>query len=179
MTETTATPRKSNVLFIIVVVVLIAALAVEGYLYLRPSKARAKPQSGERPIKAQAAIVASTFSGQKIEEFGDSNAPILVEFYAPLVLEWHQKTIGLLRDYDKKHPGRIHVKLMPMGKSECDEEMTKRGYTCAVIFVNGKNDYTLPNGKKVELYQRPNEPDSTYNSEDVITIINELSVKGK
>jgi hypothetical protein len=177
MSETPAKPKKKSGLFLAVVVVLIAALAVEGYLLLKPRPA--KETAAKRPIEAQAAIVSSTFSGQKIEEFGDSNAPIKVELYAPLVLEWHQKTIGLLREYDKKHPGKIHVKLMPMGKSECDEEMAKRGYTCAVLFVNGKVDYTLPDGKKVEFYQWPNHPNSTYNSEDVITVIDELVKKGK
>lgn len=66
---------------------------------------------------------------------------------------------------------------MPMGQAECDADMQKRGFTCAVIFINGKNDFTLPNGKKVELYQRPNQSTSTYNSEDVITILDQMANK--
>ncbi len=165
---TQATPaRRSNTAFVIVVVVLLAALAVEGYILTRP-----KPNA-DRPAEAQQAIASSS---NRIETFGDKNAPIKVEFYAPLTLEWHQKTIGLLRDYDKAHPGEIFVTLMPMGNSECDQSIQKRGLTCAAIFINGKNEFTLPNGKKVELYQRPNQKvGSTYNSEDVITILDQMA----
>jgi len=170
--------KRSNTSFIIIVVMLVAALAVEGYLLLRPSLSRAR-----RPAEAQAAIMAG--QSQPIEEIGDPKAGIQVEFYAPLTLEWHQQTIALLRDYDRKHPGRIHARLMPMGRSDCDAEMQQRGFTCAVIFVKQRrpdgswgepsNRFTLPDGRQVELYQRPNQSDSTYKSEDVIAILDQLA----
>jgi hypothetical protein len=160
--------KQSSPLFLIVVVVLVAALGAEAFYLMRPK------QVVVRPDEAKAAIEEGP---DKIEYFGDKSAPIKIEFYAPLALEWHQKTIGLLRDYDKKHPGRISVKLMPMGLGECDEEMVKRGFTCAVIFINGKHEFILPNGKKVDLQKKPNAGDeSFYNSEDVITIIDKTKV---
>jgi hypothetical protein len=64
---------------------------------------------------------------------------------------------------------------MPMGNSECDQEMEKRGYSCAVLFINGKTEFTLPDGRDVMLEKKPNFADSFYNSEDAITIIDELS----
>lgn len=155
-----APQKRSNAAFIVVVVVLLAALGVEGYILTRP-----KPT---RPEEAQRAIAAAS---NKIETFGEKSAPIKIEFYAPLTLEWHQKTIGLLKAYDKAHPGQIYATLMPMGRSDCDQTMQKRGYTCAVIFINGKTEFTLPTGKKVTLEKKPNTADSFYNSEDVITII--------
>ncbi|MFB3881965.1 MAG: hypothetical protein ACE149_11930 [Armatimonadota bacterium] len=158
--------KKTNLPFIAIVVVLVAALAVEGYVVLRPRHSRAR-----RPTEALQAIASSS---NKIETFGEKSAPIKIEFYAPLTLEWHQKTIGLLRAYNEKHPGAIFVTLMPMGNADCDQAIQKRGVTCAAIFVNGKNEFTLPDGRKVELYQRPNQSTSTYNSEDVITILDQL-----
>jgi len=166
MSESTSAPKKSSSLFLIVVVVLVAALGVEAFLLMRP-----KPK--QRPAEAQQAIAAG--ASQKVETFGESEAPIKVDFYAPLVLEWHRKTIGLLRQYDAEHPGRIYVRLMPMGQPECDAEIQGRGVTCAVIFINGENEFTLPDGRKVELYQRPNQSTSTYNSEDVIALLEEMS----
>jgi hypothetical protein len=160
---------NSNAGFIIIVIMLVAALAAEGYVLLRPSYSRAR-----RPAEALQAIASSS---NKIETFGDKSAPIKIEFYAPLTLEWHKKTIGLLREYDRKHPGAIFVTLMPMGNSECDQAIQKRGVTCAAIFINGKNDFTLPSGKKIELYQRPNQSTSTYDSEDVITVLDHLTAK--
>ncbi len=165
MSESAASRRRRVPVFEMVVAVLVLALVAEGFVLLKP-----KP---ERPAEAQQAISAG--QTQKVESFGEESAPIKIEFYAPLVLEWHQQTIGLLRKYNEDHPGRIFVKLMPMGQTECDADMQKRGYTCAVIFINSKNDFTLPDGKKVELYQRPNQSTSTYNSEDVITILDQLS----
>jgi len=165
MTETTQPRRRGGLAFAIIVIVLVAALGAEAVLLLR-----GKPG---RPQEAQEAIARG--SAAPVETFGDSNAPIQIDFYAPLVLEWHQKTIGLLRDYDQKHPGRVHVKLMPMGNSDCDTEMQKRGFTCAVIFINGKKDFTLPDGKQVMLEKKPNWADAFYDSEDVITIIDQLA----
>ncbi len=164
-----AVKKRSNPLFIVIVVVLVAALGVEGFYLTRPKQAVARPDIAQRAIAS---------GPDEIEYFGTEKAPIEIEFYAPLALEWHQKTIGLLRDYDKEHPGRIYVKLMPMGNGECDGEMVKRGFTCAVIFINGKHDFTLPDGKKVDLQKKPNAGDeSFYNSEDVITVIETLRPK--
>jgi hypothetical protein len=169
MTEAVPTRKKSNAAFAVIVVVLVAALAAEGYLLTRP-----KPKA-DRPTAALQAIASSS---NKIETFGRESAPIKIEFYAPLTLEWHQKTIGLLREYDKTHPAAILVTLMPMGNSDCDQTIQKRGVTCAVIYINGKNQFALPDGRKVELYQRPNQTvGSTYNSEDVITILDQLSAE--
>jgi len=164
-------PRKSNRLFLVVVIVLVAALAIEAALLLRPKQA-GRPATQDVAKRAEA--IAS--GPNEIETFGQATAPIKIEFYAPLVLEWHKKTIGLLREYDQQHPRRILVKLMPMGNSACDEEMTKRGFTCAVIFVNGQHEFALPNGKKVDLQKKPNTEDSFYNSEDVTTVLDHLKV---
>jgi hypothetical protein len=148
---------------------LIAALAVEAALLLRP---RTTGRPAPADAKARAEAIAE--GPNAVEVFGQDSAPIKVEFYAPLVLEWHQKTIGLLRDYDAKYPGRIQVKLMPMGDSACDTEMTKRGFSCAVVFINGRHEFILPNGKQVDLQKKPNTEDSFYHSEDVITVLDQI-----
>ena len=175
MTE--AGPRgKSNAAFVIIVIVLVAALAVEGFILTRPKPKTNRP-FGSAQGKPAAALQAIASSSNKIETFGEKSAPIKIEFYAPLTLDWHKKTIGLLREYDRKHPGAIFVTLMPMGNSECDQAIQKRGVTCAAIFINGKNDFILPDGKKIELYQRPNQSTSTYSSEDVVAILDQLAAK--
>ena len=157
------TPKKKiSPWFVMAVVVLLAAVAVEAVLIARPKR----PKEAEEAIKAGA--------GSQVETFGQASAPIKIEFYAPLVLAWHVKTIGLLREYDKQKPGRIYVKLMPMGNSECDAEMIQLGFACAVVFINGEHEFTLPNGKKVDLQKKPNTSDSFYNSEDVITVLDHL-----
>lgn len=166
MTQPASARRRSSPLFAVVVLILVAALVVEAYLYFRP-------KAGEPPPEALAAIAGG--ASQKIETIGDPSGSIKLRFYAPLSLDWHQKTIGLLREYDEQHPGRIHVTLMPKGLEECDEEMN---YSCAVIYINGEDEFALPDGRQVTLEKRPNESYSTYNSEDVITIIEQLSQDG-
>jgi hypothetical protein len=167
MTNLRSAPRRSSLLFTVAVAVLVAVLAAEAFLVLRPKPAR--------PPEAQRAIAEGS---NEIVTFGQPSAPMKVELYAPLTLEWHQRTIELLRQYDQAHPGRIHVTLMPMGRSDCDTEMEKRGHTCATLFINGKTEFTLHSGKKVTLEKRPNAADSFYNSEDVITILDQLWGKG-
>lgn len=160
-------PRKRRgPLFGVLVLILLTTLAVEAYLLLRPKQ----PQ---RPPEAQRAILEN--EGQKAEVFGDSSAPIGVRLYAPLALDWHQKTIGLLREYDDEYPGRIQVRLMPMGDPACDEEMHDEGYACATILINGESTFTLPDGRTVTLEKKPNTATSSYNSEDVIAILDRLA----
>jgi len=159
-------PRKgrSGVIFGVAVAALLVILGAEAVLFMGASgkNRTAAPGKITRLKEADEAINAS--AAAKIETFGDPEAKIQIEFYAPLPLAWHQKTIGLLRDYDKKHPGRIHVTLLPMGNSEADTKMEKRGFTCAVIMINGEYQFTLPDGREVELH-RPVPPPSPKASE--------------
>jgi hypothetical protein len=160
--------KRSGLWFSLIVVVLVVALALEGFVvFVVPKGVSPWDYLKQKDAK-------SAGKSDPISYFGDKAAPIKIEFYAPLVLEWHRKTIGLLRDYDTKHPKQISVKLMPMGNAECDKEMVSRGFTCAVIFINGQHEFTLPNGKKVDLQKKPNTTDSFYNSEDVITILDSM-----
>jgi hypothetical protein len=171
MNEQGSAKKKSGPLFVVIVVLLVAALAVEGYLLTRPKK-----QGMARLAVADEAIAAG--ERQEVETFGDPDAATKIEFYAPLVLPWHQETIRLLRAHDEQHPGRIEVTLMPMGQPECDETIQARGYTCAIILINGENRFTLPDGREVTLEKRPNEPTSGYNSADVITILEHMPQDG-
>ncbi len=64
---------------------------------------------------------------------------------------------------------------MPMGHAESDTEMQNRGFSCAVVLINDENRFTLPGGREVKLFKRPNQSTSTYNSEDVITVLEQLA----
>ncbi len=163
MTGTTRAGKRSSLGFTIAVVVLIAALAVEAFIYFRPRRNQAPPEA--REAIAQGASL-------RVETFGDQSATVEITLYAPLTLAWHEKTIDLLRNYNEEHPGRIHVTLMPKGLAECDEEMD---YSCAVLLINGESEFTLPDGREVLLEKRPNESYSTYDSEDVVTILDALT----
>jgi hypothetical protein len=154
-------------LFIVVAVVLLAVLCAEAYLLLRSRRTGGV----WRPAEARAAMGRGP---KKAETLGDPSAPVQVKLWAPLTLEWHQKTIALLREYESENPGRIHAEFMPMGAAECDTEMQNLGYVCATLLVNGENEFTLPDGREVTLTKRPNESYSFYNSADVITIIEQL-----
>lgn len=173
MSENQSTPKRGNsVFFYLIVVVLLAIIGYQVYVW-QQTPTQVTPI--ERPGAAKNAI---KNADQTITTFGTPSAAIKIEFYAPLTLEWHKKTIGLLKDYDKKNPGRIFVTLMPMGNSKCDDEMNAKGYQCATILINDQNDFTLPKGRKVTLTKRPNtQSDSFYNSEDVITIIDQMLKK--
>lgn len=164
------TPKKKvSPWFVFAVVTLLTVLAVEGVMISRPGK----PQLTNQADKAERDKAIAEGPNQT-ETFGEESAPVKIEFYAPLALEWHQKTIGLLREYDQQRPGRIYVELMPMGNAECDQEMLGRGFGCAVIFIDGEHEFTLPEGRKVDLQKKPNAEGSFYNSEDVVTVLENL-----
>ena len=53
--------------------------------------------------------------------------------------------------------------------------MHDRGFSCAVILINEEYEFALPEGRTVALQKRPNQATSTYNSEDVITVLDHLA----
>jgi hypothetical protein len=169
MTQNTPSRRGSSPVFAVVVIVLVVALGVEAFVYFRPSASRVPPEA------RQAVAAGAT---EPIETFGDASAPIEIKFYAPLTLEWHVRTIGLLREYDEKYPGRIYVHLMPMGNPAADEEMRGKEFSCAAILINEENEFTLPDGAAVTLEKRPRDESystGSYRSEDVITILDQMA----
>ena len=169
MTQRTPSRRGSSPIFAVVVIVLVVALGVEAFVYFRPSASRVPPEA------RQAVAAGAT---EPIETFGDASAPIEIKFYAPLTLDWHVRTIGLLRQYDEENPGRIYVHLMPMGNPAADEEMRGKGFSCAAILINEENQFTLPDGAAVTLEKRPRDESystGSYRSEDVITILDQMA----
>lgn len=170
MNELKLKQKAGGVLYTATVAILALALAALTAIVLRNQFVK-PPRPPDEALWA--------IRNDPVTYIGEKTAPTKVELYAPLMLEWHQKTIGLLRDYDKQHPGKIYVTLMPMGNTDCDAVMSKRGFTCAVVFINGQHEFLLPNGRKVDLQKRPNNGDaSTYNSEDVIAVLEGLKPAG-
>ena len=52
--------------------------------------------------------------------------------------------------------------------------MHDQGYTCAVVLVNGESEFEVSGKGTVLLQKRPNQLGSTYDSEDVIAVIDML-----
>jgi hypothetical protein len=133
---------------------------------------RTEPPSGGAPAPA-----AGKAEAVKAEPGpAKPTAPLLkVELYVPLGPECHRKTQDLVKKYAAEHPGKIEVVILPMGNLRKDQEMKARGITCATILVGGKFEFDLPDGsggsRHVVFSHKPNEPDSTYRSEDVIAAV--------
>ncbi|MCC6445781.1 MAG: hypothetical protein IT210_20295 [Armatimonadetes bacterium] len=106
----------------------------------------------------------------EIKRVGDRSAKVVVEFYGPLDTEWHQKTINLIDQVIAQNKGRVRMELLPMGNEKADTQIGKRGYHCATILINGKRDFKIKE-RGVSLTQKPNDPASSYKSEDVPVII--------
>jgi len=107
-------------------------------------------------------------------DLGSPGAKILVKMFAPVDTECHQKTAKLLRDRAAKEPERVRVQIFDMRTAAGREEMRRERLTCATVLVNNRYRFVLegPTGKReVSLHHRPNEPVSSYHSEDVIAVI--------
>jgi hypothetical protein len=110
------------------------------------------------------------------EDLGSPKAKILVKLMAPLQAECHQKTAQLLRDLAAREPQRVRVQVFDMRTPSGRQEMSRERLTCATVLVNNRDEFTIegPSGSRKLLFQhKPNEPNSPYNSEDVITIVDQ------
>jgi hypothetical protein len=80
----------------------------------------------------------------------------------------------LLRDFAAREPDRVRIQLFDMKSVAGREEMRKERLSCATVLVNNRFEFTLdgPSGKRqVALQHHPNDPTSSYNSEDVISVV--------
>ncbi|MCC6444278.1 MAG: hypothetical protein IT210_12595 [Armatimonadetes bacterium] len=114
--------------------------------------------------------------GGKAQEFGDKNAKIVVDAIVPTDTECHQKTVQLLEGFVKKHPKDVYVKVHNLHSPSGEQAKSKFGVTCATVLINGKYEFEA-NGKHLIFSKKPNDPGSPYQSEDVVTVL-EQQLKG-
>ena len=105
-------------------------------------------------------------------DLGSPEAKVLVKLLAPLQHECHQKTVELLKELAAREPERVRVQVFDMADREGmgRKEMLRERTMCATVLVNNRYEFTLGE-RKVVLSHKPNEPKSTYNSEDVIAVV--------
>lgn len=108
------------------------------------------------------------------EDLGKPTARILVKMLAPLATDCHRKTAQLLRDLAAREPDRVRVQIFDMQTPDGRKEMSRERLNCASVLVNNRVQFTIgtPTGERQVLFQhRPNEANSVYHSEDVITVV--------
>jgi len=107
-------------------------------------------------------------------ELGSENAKILVKMFAPLITGCHRETVELLKEFSKREPERVRIQIFDMGYPKGRAEATREKLTCATVLVNNRLEFTIAGPekeRKVALYRRPGSARATYESEDVITVI--------
>ncbi len=107
-------------------------------------------------------------------DLGSPKARILVKMFAPFGPECHTKTADLLKELAEREPERVRVQLFHMRGTSGQQELRRERLSCATVLVNNRYEFTLvePDGeRKVVLSHRPNEPSSSYRSEDVIAVV--------
>ena len=107
-------------------------------------------------------------------DLGSRDAKVLVKMFAPLGrAECHQKTAELLTELAERDGERVRVQIHDMTQAAGREEMQRERIRCATVFVNNRFVFTLEGTegtRRVVLSHNPNEPQSTYKSEDVIAV---------
>ena len=105
---------------------------------------------------------------------GSPQAQVLVKMLAPLAPACHQETARLLRDLAGREPERVRVQVFDLSGAAGRQEATRERLHCATVLVNNQYQFTLSGAgepREVQLYRRPNYPNSTYNSPDVIAVV--------
>lgn len=108
-------------------------------------------------------------------DIGSPEAKVLVKMYAPRGPACHQKTVELLKDLAAREPERVRVQIFDMARGPRGRaEMRRERIQCATVLVNNRMEFTLEGdegAREVVLSHKPNEERSTYNSEDVIAVV--------
>ncbi|MCC6442131.1 MAG: hypothetical protein IT210_01605 [Armatimonadetes bacterium] len=128
----------------------------------------------KKALIALALGILSLLPALAAEEMGNKDAKVIVKAFLPTQVDCHRKTINILKDIAQKDPDRVYIRIYELRTDESNREIQKYNLSCASVFVNDKNQFRIDrNGKPVsiEMTHKPNEPDSTYNSEDVQEVI--------
>ncbi len=108
------------------------------------------------------------------EDLGSPEAQVLVKMLAPAGIDCHRTTAVLLREVAEREGERVRVQIFDMQRPEGRREMLRERLRCATVLVNNRMTFALEGeegAREVVLSHKPNEELSTYNSEDVITVI--------
>jgi hypothetical protein len=109
-------------------------------------------------------------------DLGSAEAKILVKMFAPLAPECHRTTADLLKELAEREPERVRVQIFNMMTRPGQAEMRRERLRCATVLVNNRYEFTLqtPDGpREVAFHHRPNGPKASYNSEDVIALVDQ------
>ena len=108
------------------------------------------------------------------QDLGNRQARLLVKAFLPLEVPCHAETLKILREMAQQEKARLRVQVIAMRSPAGQAEMQRDGLTCATVLVNNRMSFDLPSGTSVRnviLSHKPNDPDSTYQSEDVRAVI--------
>lgn len=121
--------------------------------------------------------MAGSGMGRGGNRLGNKDAKVIIEASIPLEVDCHSKTVKLLKALVQEEPQRVYVKILNHSSPEGLALAGQHGISCASVFVNGQFKFDLQDPQSqirhVEFWHRPNDPDSSYHSEDVIDAVNE------
>jgi len=109
-------------------------------------------------------------------KLGSPNAKVKVQAFVVTSAECHQKTVDLLKKVAQSDPDRVYVEIYELHSPAASQVMASKGVTCATVFVNDRDKYTINRGGQkveIEMTKKPNDPGSSYNSEDVPLVIDQ------
>jgi len=107
-------------------------------------------------------------------DLGSPRAKVLVKFFAPMQSDCHRQTADLLQGIAADEPDKVRVQIFDATEPAARQEMARERLTCATVLVNNRYQFALDqNGtnRAVELAHRPNTPQSSYNSEDALAVV--------
>lgn len=105
---------------------------------------------------------------------GSPQAKVLVKMLVPLAPACHQETARLLRELAARELQGVRVQIFDQSGAAGRQESNRERLHCATVLVNNRYQFTLSGAeepREVQLYRRPNYPSSTYNSQDVIAVV--------
>lgn len=110
-------------------------------------------------------------------DIGSPSAKVLVKMFAPLHADCHRKTADLLGAIAQQEPDKVRVQIFDVSDRTSPAprtEMMRERLTCATVLVNNRYEFTLKSEgreRAVQLWHKPNEPNSSYNSEDALAVV--------
>lgn len=169
--------KRSSIGFIVFLVVAVGIIYGLSKLTSRKEGSETSSTTPSQLAKATATKVTEQSSdvpvpSEKGTIYGPEDAKVKVVAILP-PSSCQMPNLRILREIAKAEPKRVRIEIYGMGSPKAQEVAKQYGATCASIFINGKNEFTIKTDGKARSIAFKQSPGGYYQSTDLIEVIHE------
>lgn len=166
--------KRSSIGFVVFMVVAIGVIYGLSRLTLRKEEVETSPATPPQLTKTTKTeqVADSPFPSSEVTIYGPKDAKVKVVAIIP-PSGCQMPNFKVLKEIAEAEPKRVRIEIYNMNSEKAYEVASQYGATCASIFVNDKNQFTIKSGDETRNVIFKQSPGGYYQSADLIEVVHE------